>query len=102
MKSFFRLLLRILYGFRVFNDSTLKTSGPVLLLPNHVSWLDWLFLLVCLEEDWRFVTSRTSAETSWLHRHIMINHRTFPIDPTSPYAVKRMAEYLQTGGRLVL
>ena len=79
-----------------------KDSGPVLLLPNHVSWLDWLFLFVCLEEDWRFVTSLTSAEASWLHRRIIINHRTFPIDTTSPYAVKRMAEYLKTGGRLVL
>jgi acyl-[acyl-carrier-protein]-phospholipid O-acyltransferase/long-chain-fatty-acid--[acyl-carrier-protein] ligase len=76
--------------------------GPVLLLPNHVSWLDWLFLLVCLDEDWRFVTSRISAEVSWLHRRIMINHRTFPIDTASPYAVKRMAEYLKGGGRLVL
>jgi acyl-[acyl-carrier-protein]-phospholipid O-acyltransferase/long-chain-fatty-acid--[acyl-carrier-protein] ligase len=102
MKNFFRLLLRVLYGFQAFNESVLKTPGPVLLLPNHVSWLDWLFVLVCLDEDWRFVTSSTSAETSWLHRYIMINRRTFPIDTTSPYAVKRMAEYLQTGGRLVL
>jgi acyl-[acyl-carrier-protein]-phospholipid O-acyltransferase / long-chain-fatty-acid--[acyl-carrier-protein] ligase len=102
MKAFFRFLLRILYRFRVVNEPVLKAPGPVLLLPNHVSWLDWLFLLVCLEEDWRFVTSRTSAEVSWLHRRIMINHRTFPIDTTSPYAVKRMAEYLKEGGRLVL
>jgi acyl-[acyl-carrier-protein]-phospholipid O-acyltransferase/long-chain-fatty-acid--[acyl-carrier-protein] ligase len=32
----------------------------------------------------------------------MINSRTFPVDVNSPYAVKRMAEYLQKGGRLVL
>ena len=32
----------------------------------------------------------------------MINRRTFPIDTASPYAVKRMAEHLQQGGRLVL
>ena len=28
----------------------------MLLLPNHVSWFDWLLLGVCLEGDWRFVT----------------------------------------------
>jgi hypothetical protein len=32
----------------------------------------------------------------------MINRRTFPIEVTSPYAVKRMAEFLEKGGRLVL
>src|SRR5437763_9101131 len=32
----------------------------------------------------------------------MINKHTFPIDTNSPYAVKRMAEFLQGGGKLVL
>ena len=32
----------------------------------------------------------------------MINRFTFPVDTDSPYAVKRMAEHLQTGGKLVL
>jgi acyl-[acyl-carrier-protein]-phospholipid O-acyltransferase/long-chain-fatty-acid--[acyl-carrier-protein] ligase len=103
MKRIFHLLLRLLFGFRVCNEAVLKTPGPVLLIPNHVSWLDWLFVVVCLDEDWRFVTSSVSAQTSWLHRKIMINRRTFPIDNTSPYAVKRMAEYLNHDhGRLVL
>src|SRR6202008_728841 len=56
----------------------------------------------CLDPDWKFVVSKTSAETSWVHRKIMINKRTFPIDPDSPYGVKRMAEHLQANGRLVL
>ena len=102
MKAFFRLLLRCLFRFRAFNEAVLDTPGPVLLIPNHVSWLDWLFLVVCLDRDWKFVVSSASAETSWLHRKIMINDRTFPIDTTSPYAVKRMAEYLGGRGRLVL
>jgi acyl-[acyl-carrier-protein]-phospholipid O-acyltransferase/long-chain-fatty-acid--[acyl-carrier-protein] ligase len=73
-----------------------------LLLPNHVSWWDWIFIGVCLEKDWRFVTSSETAKLSWLHRQIMVNRRTFPLDMNSPYAVKHMAEYLQKGGRLVL
>jgi acyl-CoA synthetase (AMP-forming)/AMP-acid ligase II/1-acyl-sn-glycerol-3-phosphate acyltransferase len=97
-----RLLLRLLFGFRAYGTDALRTPGPVLLLPNHVSWWDWLFLGVCLDKDWRFVTSATTARTSWLHRLIMVNRRTFPVENDSPYAVKRMAEYLQGGGRLVL
>src|SRR5437773_3964008 len=97
-----RSLAKLLYGFRAYNMDVLKTPGPVLLIPNHVSWLDWLFVGTCLGEDWKFVVSSTSAETSWLHRKIMINRRTFPIDTLSPYAVKHMAEFLQKNGRLVL
>jgi acyl-[acyl-carrier-protein]-phospholipid O-acyltransferase/long-chain-fatty-acid--[acyl-carrier-protein] ligase len=97
-----RLLLRLLFRFKAFNEAALQTPGPVLLLPNHLSWFDWLFLGVCLEPDWRFVASSTTARFSFLHRWIMVNRRTYPIDPLSPYSAKHMAEYLQTGGRLVL
>jgi acyl-[acyl-carrier-protein]-phospholipid O-acyltransferase / long-chain-fatty-acid--[acyl-carrier-protein] ligase len=102
MKTCFRWLLQILFRFRAFNLDVLKTPGPVLLIPDHLSWLDWLFLWVCLDDDWKFATSSITAQTSWLHRRLMINRYTFPIDTSSPYAVKRMAELLQGGGRLVL
>ncbi len=102
LTTFLRWLVKVLFGFRCYELDALKTPGPVLLLPNHVSWFDWIFIGVCLDDDWRFVTSSTTAELSWVHRRIMVNRRTFPVDMTSPYAVKRMAEYLQSGGRLVL
>ena len=102
MRIFLRWLVRLLYRFRAYNVSVLDTPGPVLLLPNHVSWWDWLLIGVCLEDDWRFVTSSTTADFSWFHKRVMINRRTFPVDMNSPFAVKRMAEYLQMGGRLVL
>lgn len=102
MKTLLRFLLRVLFGFRAYNEEVLKTPGPVLLLPNHVSWLDWLFLLVCTDKDWKGVVSERTAHMSWLHRKIMINRRTLPIDTDSPYAVKYMAEFLTKGGRLAL
>jgi acyl-[acyl-carrier-protein]-phospholipid O-acyltransferase / long-chain-fatty-acid--[acyl-carrier-protein] ligase len=102
LRWFVRALLRALFGFQVYGEDSLRTPGPVLLVPNHVSWLDWLFLGVCLDEDWRVVVSSTTAKTSWIHRWIMINRRTFPVDTASPYAAKHMAEHLAKGGRLVL
>ena len=102
MKTILRFLLRILFGFRSVNDSVLCAPGPVLLLPNHTSWFDWVFLVACIDTRWKFVTSRQTAQTSWFHRLMMINRFTFPVDSESPYAVKHMAEYLQKGGRLVL
>jgi acyl-[acyl-carrier-protein]-phospholipid O-acyltransferase / long-chain-fatty-acid--[acyl-carrier-protein] ligase len=102
MKTLLLWLLRFLYGFRALNPSALNLPGPTLLLPNHVSWWDWLLIGVCLDDDWRFVTSSTAAEVSWVHKRMMVNARTFPVDMNSPFAVKHMAEYLQKGGRLVL
>src|ERR1051326_6912192 len=102
IKALLRSISRLFFRFRPFNLEVLKTPGPVLLIPNHVSWLDWLLVGVCLEDDWKFVVSSVSAEMSWLHRLIMINRRTFPIDTLSPYAAKHMSEYLASNGRLVL
>ncbi len=102
MKIILRGLLRVLFRFRAYDLAALNTPGPVLLIPNHSSWLDWLFLWACLADDWKMVSSSVSAKTSWLHRKIMINRYSLPVDPASPYAVKRMAEFLQGGGRLVL
>jgi len=102
MKFLARLLLRLCFRFRAHNTGVLDTPGPVLLIPNHVSWLDWLFLYALLADDWKFVTSRTTADANWVLRKMMVNRRTFPVDTTSPYAVRDMAEYLEKGGRLVL
>ncbi len=95
-------LLRLLFRFEAHGVEALRTPGPVLLVPNHLSWIDWLFLWVLLEDGWKFATSSTTAQTSPIHRALMLNRFTFPIDTASPYAVKRMAEFLQAGGRLVL
>ena len=64
MKSFFCFLLRVLFRFQAYDPDALKTPGPVLLVPNHLSWIDWLFLWVCLDEDWKFVTSKITAKVS--------------------------------------
>ena len=53
-----RWVVRLLFGFRAYNEEVLRTPGPVLLIPNHVSWIDiagWaapaglLFLVVALQ-----------------------------------------------------
>ena len=102
MKTIVRFILRLLFRFHAENVAVLDTSGPVMLLPNHTSWLDWFFVAACVDSSWRFVTSKEAAQTSFVHRFIMINRFTFPVEIDSPFAVKRMAEFLQGGGKLVL
>ena len=67
MKRLLQVLVRVLFRVRAYNTAVLDTPGPVLLIPNHVSWLDWLFLALCLDDDWKFVTSSTTAQTTWIH-----------------------------------
>ncbi|HUD84776.1 MAG TPA: AMP-binding protein, partial [Candidatus Saccharimonadales bacterium] len=102
MKTILRFFLRLLFRFRVENMAALDTPGPVMLLPNHTSWFDWFFVAICVDSSWRFVTSKEAAQASWAHRFVMINRFTFPVEVDSPFAVKRIAEYLQGGGKLVL
>ena len=102
LRRFLRFLLRLFYRFEAFNESVLNTSGSVLLLPNHVSWWDWVLIGVCLEPDWKFLVSTAGAEVSWIHRKIAINRRSFVVDMNSPFAIKHIAEFLHKGGRLVL
>ena len=101
MKTLLRWLVLLWWRIRAFNTGVLDTPGPVLLLPNHQSMLDFLFLGVLLPEDWKFVASDRAART-WFHRRIVHSPRVFLIDTNSPYSLKRMAEYLEGGGRLVL
>ena len=77
MKLLLLWFARWFFRFRAYNTEVLKAPGPVLLLPNHTSWLDWLFLGVCLDDDWKFVTSNETAQTSWLHRRMMIEGAVF-------------------------
>jgi acyl-[acyl-carrier-protein]-phospholipid O-acyltransferase/long-chain-fatty-acid--[acyl-carrier-protein] ligase len=102
MRTILRFILRVLFRFRAFDIESLEAPGPMMLLPNHVSWLDWLFVAVCIDNNWKIVTSKQAAEISPVHKFIMVNRFTFPVDTDSPYAVKRMAEFLQGGGKLVL
>jgi acyl-[acyl-carrier-protein]-phospholipid O-acyltransferase/long-chain-fatty-acid--[acyl-carrier-protein] ligase len=102
MKTILLFLVRVLFRFRAVNRAVLQTPGPVMLLPNHTSWFDWLFIAVCVDSGWRFMTSKEGARVSWVHRRLMVNRFTFPVETDSPYAVKRVAEFLQNGGKLVI
>ena len=97
-----RILARILFRLRIHGAAVLDTPGPVLLVPNHVSWFDWWLVGLCVGEDWRFVTSASRANSHWMFHFMMVNRYTFPVDHASPFAVKEMANFLQGGGRMVL
>ncbi len=102
LRALLQTLLRLLFRFRVEGIEHLSTPGPVILLPNHASWLDWLFLLAILDDDWHVITSRSRAQNHPLLKMVMDNSRTFTLDPIAPYALRDIVRFLQQGGRLVV
>src|SRR5436305_1661205 len=102
LRRFLRILLRLFYRFEAFNESVLNTPGPFLLLPNHVSWWDWLLIGVCAEVDWKFLVSTDGAGLSLIDRKFTINRRSFVVYMNPPFAIELLADFLLPGSRLVL
>ena len=97
-----RLILRVWFRFRGYNEAATRIDGPVLLVPNHVSWLDWLFVGLCLDPDWRLAASEMPARESKMHAWILSNPRVIPIGTDPAAALKKMTSHLADGGKLVL
>ena len=100
--GFMRGVLRVWFRFRAFNEEAAKCDGPVLLIPNHLSWIDWLFVGLCLDTDWKMAASGLQARASKLHAWILGNPRIILIGPDPAPALKKMAAHLAGGGKLVL
>ncbi len=100
--GFMRGVLRVWFRFRAYNEKAAECDGPVLLIPNHLSWIDWLFVGLCLDTEWKFAASGLQARASWLHKWVLGNPRIILIDPDPAPALKKMAAHLGGGGKLVL
>ena len=97
-----RLVLGVWFRFRAFNEQAAKCEGPVLLIPNHLSWIDWLFVGLCVDPDWMFAASEMPARTSKMHAWVLSNPRIILIGTDPASALKKMAGHLEKGGKLIL
>jgi acyl-[acyl-carrier-protein]-phospholipid O-acyltransferase / long-chain-fatty-acid--[acyl-carrier-protein] ligase len=52
------LLAKLLYRLRIFGLEHLPASGPALIVSNHVSYVDWLFLMAASPRPIRFVVAK--------------------------------------------
>mgnify|MGYP005844619199 CR=1 FL=1 len=62
----FRLIVRLFYRFRVHHRGQVPSEGPALIVCNHVSYLDWLFLWVGSPRPLRFVIWPGFDRNPWL------------------------------------
>ncbi len=99
MKGLLRVLLRLLFRTRLTGEKEFRFEGPSIVLPNHVSFLDAIFLYAYLPNEVCFVVNTTIAEKigfvlRWV-THIAV-------DPLNPYALKKIVGEIKAGRSVVL
>ncbi|RKN76022.1 AMP-binding protein [Paenibacillus ginsengarvi] len=94
-----RWILFRLFRTRISGLERFDPSGPALLLPNHVSLLDGLFLMLALPRDVVFVVN-TQIATRFAF--VLKYCRIVTVDPLNPYSVRSMIKTVQKGSPLVI
>lgn len=85
------------YKVEVAGMENIPVRGGVLLLGNHVSWLDWAMLQIACPRPIRFVMTRVYYE-KWFLRWILDLFNTIPIGRSgSKDALESVREALQNG-----
>jgi len=80
LRLFFRLLTLVFYRIHLVGREHLPRSGPALIVCNHVSWLDGLFLFLSSKRPIRFLIWAPMTQVP-LVRWLLRLARVIPIDP---------------------
>ena len=90
------VLTRFMYRLRVWGAENVPTEGGVLLVSNHVTWVDSAFLWASQERRIRFLIDRRIYNHWWLKPFCRLMH-AIPISPEDP--PKRIIGSLQAARR---
>ncbi len=86
------LLARVLYRLRVVGRDHLPASGGVLLVSNHVSYVDWLAIMGACPRPVRFVIAANFLRNPWFGWVLRLV-RVIPLDRTGgPKSLRRSLE----------
>ena len=90
-------IFRMRYKISALSKADFPSTGAVLLLGNHVSWVDWALIQLATPRTIRFVIDRVFYDhwsLNWILKHI----RTIPISPKrSKDAIKQINKALLAG-----
>ncbi len=99
LRYLLRLVLHCLFKTKVNGFAQMRFDEPTIILPNHLSFLDPIFLYAYLPKDVCYVINTDIAEKiSFFLR--FINH--IRIDPLNPYSLKKILSVLKAGNPLVI
>ncbi len=102
IKAFLRFIFKAFYRVEVRGIENYHKAGErVLVVANHVSFLDPVLLLTFLPDKLKFAINTYIAERWYIKPWLkMVN--TFPIDPTNPLSLKHMVEELKNSNKIAI
>jgi acyl-[acyl-carrier-protein]-phospholipid O-acyltransferase/long-chain-fatty-acid--[acyl-carrier-protein] ligase len=80
--SLVRVVCRVVYRLRITGVERLPATGPVLLVPNHVSYIDVVLLQIACPRTIRFLTHTDIVGVPWLNGFFRAMNNTIPVNPT--------------------
>src|SRR5215813_4111545 len=92
-------LVRFLYHVRAVGVERLPRGG-FLLLPNHITWVDAIVLLIACPRPIRFMIAEEFYRVRWLHPVLRIV-RSIPITPRRAKDAMRLAAEMIRDGEIV-
>ncbi len=101
MKTFFRLVFRILFRIKAPKNTELLMADRLLIVANHESFIDGLLLGLFLPINPVFVVHTTIAQNRWFKLILMLVDY-LAVDPTSPMAMKKVIKLVETGRPVVI
>lgn len=102
LKTFLRLILAKLYKVEIKGLKNYQKAGNrVLIVANHLSFLDAILLAVFLPDRPMFAVN-TFVSKQWWMKPFLALAETFSLDPTNPMAVKSLINEIKKDKRCVI
>lgn len=101
LRAVLKGLFRLLFGVRVLGDASPMKHGRLLVIANHLSFLDGVLLGLFLPIRPTFVVHTTVLKQPFF-RMVLSQVPHLAVDPTSPMAMKKVIGLLESGEPVVI
>jgi len=102
IKKLLHWLLSLLYKVEIEGlENYAKAGDRVLIIANHVSFLDPLLLGVFLPDNITFAINTQIAHQRWIRPFLRLS-TVFEMDPTNPLSLKGLVHHLQKDTKAVI
>lgn len=102
IRHLLRPFVKIIFRVSIEGPAKGALIGPnTLIIANHVSSMDGLFLFLFLNDTPTFAVTTETAKISW-KRFFLRFVKTLELDPLNPHAIKNVVKQLHDGGRVLI